>query len=160
VGEPTVEPEGPGLARLIVPVEEARANTFDGAIGYQGESKTLTGLADVRLENLGGRARQAGLFWEGRGSGRSEFRVRYLEPLLFGQNWRGEVLLSQFNEDTLYTRTRLAGRFTFGVGGGGEREKARKAGKTRKSSVIPFRRLLLPYMDLQSDNGARSFRPK
>jgi outer membrane protein insertion porin family len=117
VGEIKVEPEGQGGARLVVPVEEARANTFDGAIGYQGESKTLTGLADVRLENLGGRARQAGLFWEGRGSGRSEFRVRYLEPLLFGQNLKGEVLLSQFNEDTLYTRTRLAGRFTFGAFG-------------------------------------------
>jgi outer membrane protein assembly factor BamA len=117
VGEIRVEPESPGFARLVVPVEEARANTFDGAIGYQGESKTLTGLADVRLENLGGRARQAGLFWEGRGSGRSEFRVRYLEPLLFGQNLKGEVLLSQFNEDTLYTRTRIAGRFTFGAFG-------------------------------------------
>jgi outer membrane protein assembly factor BamA len=119
VGELTVEPEGPGLARLIVPVTEARANTFDGAIGYQGESKTLTGLADVRLENLGGSARQAGLYWEGRGSGRSEFRVRYLEPVLFGQNLKAEVLLTQLNEDTLYTRTRLAGRFTFGVWGGG-----------------------------------------
>lgn len=118
VGEPTVEPEGTGFARLVIPVEEARANTFDGAVGYQGESKTLTGLADIRLENLGGRARQAGLFWEGRGRGRSEFRVRYVEPLLFGQNWKGELLLSQFNEDTLYTRTRLAGRFTFGAFGG------------------------------------------
>jgi outer membrane protein assembly factor BamA len=119
VGEPQVESTGPGRARVVVPVVEARANTFDGAIGYQGESKTLTGLVDMRLENLGGRARQAGLYWEGRGPGRSEFRVRYAEPLLFGLNLKGEALLSQFIEDTLYTRTRIAGRFTFGVWGGG-----------------------------------------
>jgi len=119
VGEPQVESTGPGRARVVVPVVEAHANTFDGAIGYQGESKSLTGLADVRLENLGGRARQAGLYWEGRGAGRSEFRVRYAEPLLFGLNLKGEALLSQYNEDTLYTRTRIAGRFLFGVWGGG-----------------------------------------
>ena len=43
------------------------------------------------------------------------------------------------------------------------RQAGRQAGKERqgrKASVIPFRRLLLPYMDLQPDNGARSFRPK
>ena len=119
VGEPRVEPLGEGGARVVVPVEEARANTFDGAVGYQGDTKTLTGLANVRLDNLGGRARQGELFWEGRGRGRSEFRVRYVEPLLFGLNLKGEVLLSQFNEDTTYARTRIAGRFTFGIGGGG-----------------------------------------
>jgi outer membrane protein assembly factor BamA len=110
---------GEGGAKVIVPVEEARANACDGAVGYQGDTKTLTGLADVRLENLGGSARQGELFWEGRGQGRSEFRVRYAEPLLFGLNLKGEVLLSQFNEDTTYARTRIAGRFTFGIGGGG-----------------------------------------
>ena len=119
VGEPRVEPMGEGGAKVIVPVEEARANACDGAVGYQGDTKTLTGLADVRLENLGGSARQGELFWEGRGQGRSEFRVRYAEPLLFGLNLKGEVLLSQFNEDTTYARTRIAGRFTFGIGGGG-----------------------------------------
>jgi outer membrane protein assembly factor BamA len=119
VGEPRVEPMGEGGARVVVPVEEARANTFDGAVGYQGDTKTLTGLANVRLDNLGGSARQGELFWEGRGRGRSEFRVRYVEPLLFGLNLKGEVLLSQFNEDTTYARTRIAGRFTFGIGGGG-----------------------------------------
>ena len=58
VGEPTAVPLGPGLARVIVPVEEAQANTFDGAVGYQGDNNTLTGLVDLRLEP-GGRARRA-----------------------------------------------------------------------------------------------------
>ena len=119
VGEPRVEPFGAGGARVIVPVTEAQANSFDGAVGYQGDTKTLTGLADVRLDNIGGRARQGQLFWQGRGKGRSEFRVRYAEPLLFGLNLKGEVQLTQLNEDTSYARTRIAGRFTFGIGGGG-----------------------------------------
>ena len=45
---------------------------------------------------------------------------------------------------------------------GRRREGEGREGKEGKEgiSVIPFSRLLLPYMDLQSDNGARSFRPK
>jgi outer membrane protein assembly factor BamA len=126
VGEPRVEPFGAGGARVIVPVTEAQANSFDGAVGYQGDTKTLTGLADVRLDNLGGRARQGQLYWQGRRQGPLEFRVRYAEPLLFGLNLKGESS-SPSSTRTRRTHARgIAGRFTFGIGGGGTRVRGRR----------------------------------
>jgi outer membrane protein insertion porin family len=119
VDEPVAALVGPGAARVRWPVEEAQANAFDGAVGYEGQTKSLTGLFDVHLLNLGGRARQAGLHWEGRGKGRSQFEVRYAEPLLFGLDLKGELQLTQLLEDTLYTRTSWQARFTFGAWGGG-----------------------------------------
>jgi outer membrane protein insertion porin family len=119
VEDPVVTLTGPGAARVRWPVEEAQANAFDGAVGYAGETKSLTGLFDVHLLNLGGRARQAGLHWEGRGQGRSQFEVRYAEPLLFGLDLKGELQLTQLLEDSLYTRTSWQAQFTFGAWGGG-----------------------------------------
>jgi outer membrane protein assembly factor BamA len=110
VGDPVLEDAG----RVRFELEENRANAVDGAIGYQGESKTLTGLVDVELGNLGGRGRQAVLRWEGRGRNVSEFRLGYAEPLLFGRNLRAEIHLQQLLEDTLYTRTSFGGRLRIG----------------------------------------------
>jgi hypothetical protein len=62
----------------------------------------------------------------------------------------------QFNLKEDVSQPMREGRRREGRQAGG-RQAGRKAGK---ASVIPFSRLLLPYMDLQSDNGARRFRPK
>lgn len=118
VGEPVLESVGPGRGRVVFPVEESTANVFDGAIGYQGEQGSVTGLVDLALGNLGGTARQAALRWEGRGAGVSEFRLGYAEPLLFGLDLRGEAGFQQHVEDTLYTRTRGHARFVFGFWNG------------------------------------------
>lgn len=118
VGEPELEPTGPGRARAVFPVEEGTSSAFDGAVGYQGEGSTVTGLVDLMLGNLGGTARQAALRWEGRGAGVSEFRLGYAEPLLFGLDLRGDLGFQHHVEDTLYARTRGQARFSFGVASG------------------------------------------
>jgi outer membrane protein insertion porin family len=118
VGEPRVGTFGAERGVVTFPLEEANANVFDGAIGFQGEGGTVTGLADLSLGNLGGTARRALLHWEGRGRGVSEFRAGYAEPLLFGLGLRGEADFAQHVEDTLYTRSRGTLRFALATARG------------------------------------------
>jgi outer membrane protein assembly factor BamA len=127
VDEPTLEVLDGGRARLSFPLIEGSANAFDGALGFQGAGAAgggvgqrgrITGLFDLVLGNLGGTARQAAVRFEGRGGGVNEFRLRYAEPMLLGLALRGEVALDQLVEDTLYTRTRGAARFTFSAWSG------------------------------------------
>ena len=127
VEEPVLEALDGGRGRLSFPVTEGSANAFDGALGFQeagaagggvSEGSRITGLFDLTLGNLGGSARQAALRFEGRGGGVNEFRLRYAEPFLFGLALRTELGLDQLVEDTLYTRTRGALRFTFSAWSG------------------------------------------
>jgi outer membrane protein assembly factor BamA len=113
VGEPRVGTLGDERGVVTFPLEEATANAFDGAIGFQGEGQSVTGLADLMLGNLGGTARRAALRWESRGNGVTEFRGGYAEPMLFGLGLRGELDFAQHVEDTLYTRSRGALRLAF-----------------------------------------------
>ncbi len=113
VGEPRVGTLGEDRGVVTFPLEEAAANAFDGAIGFQGEGGSVTGLADLLLGHLGGSARRAVLHWESRGNGVTEFRGGYAEPMLFGLGLRGELDFAQHVEDTLYTRSRGALRLAF-----------------------------------------------
>ena len=115
VGEPRVGTLGEERGIVTFPLEEAAASSFDGAIGFQGEGGSVTGLADLQLGNLGGSARRAALRWEGRGNGVTEFRGGYTEPMLFGLGLRGDADFAQHVEDTLYTRSRGAIRTDAGA---------------------------------------------
>ena len=105
VGEPRFELVAPGRGWLRYAVTEAAGSRFDGIIGYQGQDNSLSGLARLSLANLGGSARQADAYWQGRGAGRSEFRFRYREPFVPGTRMSAGVAFSQELQDTLYTRT-------------------------------------------------------
>ena len=127
VDEPELDALDGAHARLSFPVTEGATNAFDGALGFQeagaagggvNTEDRITGLFDLTLGNLGGSARQAALRFEGRGGGVHEFRLRYAEPFLFGLALRTELGLDQLVEDTLYTRTRGALRFTFAAWSG------------------------------------------
>ena len=58
VGEPRIGTLGDDRGVVTFPLEETAASSFDGAIGFQGEGQSVTGLADLQLGNLGGSARR------------------------------------------------------------------------------------------------------
>jgi len=99
-------------ARLVYRVVEPRYNRFEAVAGFQGDAGTV-GLARLDLGNLLGTGRSTALRWESRGSGRSDFEVRYAEPLLFGAPLRLEGVLQQQIQDTLYARTRWGAHARF-----------------------------------------------
>lgn len=102
---------------LAFKVEEPRYNRFEGAVGVQGRAGVV-GLAALDLGNLLGTARSAALGWQSRGSGRSDFRMRYAEPQLAGLPFRLELALAQELQDSTYTRTRWGGRVGHALGSG------------------------------------------
>ena len=102
-------------ARLVYRVEEPRYNRFEAVAGFQGDAGTA-GLARLELGNLLGTGRSAALRWESRGRGRSDFEMRYAEPLLLGAPLRLEGVMQQQIQDSLYARTRWGGRGIFTLG--------------------------------------------
>lgn len=102
---------------LAFRVEEPRYNRFEGAVGVQGPAG-LVGLASLELGNLLGTARSAALGWQSRGGGRSDFRVRYVEPFVGGLPFRLEGSLAQELQDSTYTRTRWGVRAGHVLGDG------------------------------------------
>jgi outer membrane protein assembly factor BamA len=113
VGEPRVLPGSePGRAKVVVPVEEARGSRFEGAIGVAREGG-VTGLVDLALGNIGGTGRGAGARWAGLGDGRSEYRLHYREPALFGKPVTAGITLEAEIAESLFTQT----RWSLGFGG-------------------------------------------
>jgi outer membrane protein assembly factor BamA len=86
-------------------------------MGVQGEAG-LVGLLSLELGNLLGTARAAELGWRSRGTGRTDFRMRYTEPYLAGLPFRLELALDQELQDSTYTRTRWGGRLAHVLGSG------------------------------------------
>ncbi len=106
VGTPEVAPgSSPDRARVLVPVEELRANRFEGALGLQ-NGGGVTGLLDLALGNIAGSGRSVGTRWRGFGKGRSEYAVRYREPALLGRPLDAALALEGDLAESLYTRTR------------------------------------------------------
>jgi outer membrane protein assembly factor BamA len=106
VGEPRVAPGSePARARVVIPVEESNASSFQGALGM-GSGGGLTGLLDVALGNIGGTGRSAGARWAGLGDGNSNYALRYREPALFGRPVDATFQLDAQVAESLYTQTR------------------------------------------------------
>ncbi|MBI5169612.1 MAG: BamA/TamA family outer membrane protein [Candidatus Eisenbacteria bacterium] len=100
-------------------VEEPRYNTFEGAVGVQGDAG-VAGLARLELGNLLGTARAVGLAWQSRGKGLADFSARYTEPMLFGRALRLSGEMRQQVQDTSWTRFRYGARLSAAIG---ERER-------------------------------------
>jgi outer membrane protein assembly factor BamA len=106
VEAPRLESGSARRAVLVYQVEERRANSATGVLGYQGKDAGPTGLLDLFLGNLGGSARQAELAWQGRGDGSSLFRLAYGEPLLPWIGARAGLRVDHELYDTTFVRTR------------------------------------------------------
>ncbi|HET9950244.1 MAG TPA: hypothetical protein VFS09_00470 [Candidatus Eisenbacteria bacterium] len=108
VGEPRVLPgTTPDQARLVLPVEEARASRFDGVLGAA-QGGGVTGAIDLALENIAGTGRAAGLRWTGVGPSGTEYAAHYREPALFGRPLDASAALEAHVVDSLFTQTRWA----------------------------------------------------
>lgn len=94
---------------VVYRVEERRYSQFEAALGVQGEGRVV-GLADVRLDHLGGTGRALQLGWRSDGPGLQRFAARIAEPMLFGQPLTAVAALTHDRQDTLFTRTDAAFR--------------------------------------------------
>lgn len=130
VGKPELEPLGDGNVRVHFPVREAAHNEIEGAIGYQGESRTLSGLASVRLGNLFGTGRAFSLRWERYEREQSAFDLSYREPLVWGLPVSAQFRIQQEVRDSTYTVDRFEGKLElriaadFFVSVGGEQRRS------------------------------------
>lgn len=130
IGQPELEPLGEGRVRVHLPVHESAHNEIEGAIGYQGESGTLSGLASVRLGNLFGTGRALALRWERYERAQSAFDLSYREPLVLGLPLSAGLRIQQEVRDSTYTLDRFEGELElriasdFFVSLGGERRRS------------------------------------
>ena len=118
VGAPEVVSIGAASVRIDLPVEEARHNRIEGAVGYSGRSDTFSGYIDLLLGNLFGSGRRLEARWdrpiESQGRLRLEWWEPYLGPLPAGLR----ASLEQEDRDSTYARLVLEGRLEAAVGDG------------------------------------------
>ncbi|HMW33849.1 MAG TPA: POTRA domain-containing protein [bacterium] len=105
----TMRPDS--LLTVWLDVEEDRANTMDGIIGYvprdaaRDEKGYFTGLIHVSFYNLFGTARQLSMHWQKKNRLSQDLMVQYTEPWLVGWPVNGRIAVQQQIEDSLYSRS-------------------------------------------------------
>ncbi len=114
VSEPALLPLGADRYDLFFTVAEARANSFDGVLGYQpgsaGQKGQVTGLLDLTFQNLFGTGRKAKIRWERSSNSRQALELYYEEPWVLGAPFSLWGEFRQEIQDTLYlTRSLSAG---------------------------------------------------
>jgi outer membrane protein assembly factor BamA len=109
VAYPTVRmsADGQGVDVILVVEEASRSNTFAAAVGYaaaeEERDRELSGLAHLRLENVGGTLKDFELLWNNDGKQRSETRLSYRDRFFLGRRLGVSARLEQIGQDTLYT---------------------------------------------------------
>jgi outer membrane protein assembly factor BamA len=107
-------------ARSIVPVRihvvEPRYNAFQGAAAYLGKDHGLSGLLDLTLGNVAGRASSGRIRWQRQSGGATEYTLSYREPWVGPIPVGVAVGLDHLILDTLYTRTELTLAADVGLG--------------------------------------------
>lgn len=102
--------EGPFLrpaltqsADLVYRLVPGRQNRIDGALGYDGDRATLSGVLHVELANLFGTGRRFTGAWESFGADRSSLALAYREPFVAGLPADLALSVAQEVEDTTWT---------------------------------------------------------
>lgn len=94
-----------------VAVTEARANLFDGAVGYTpggaGQAGFLTGSFTLSMRNMLGTGRRMEIAWNRRSLVSSDLTLGYEEPWVLGAPLTMGFDFGQLNQDTLYTATQF-----------------------------------------------------
>lgn len=97
-------PEG-GL-RILYPVREAAFNRIEGAIGYSGASRALTGMAALELGNLAGKGRRVGVRWSRPRDADTRFDLSYRDLLLPRVPFGATLILEQEVRDSTLSHLR------------------------------------------------------
>ncbi|MFN8547931.1 MAG: hypothetical protein U0527_08205 [Candidatus Eisenbacteria bacterium] len=103
VDAPRVERLREGGVRVVYPVLESPRNRAVGVLGYAGRNRTVTGLAELDLGNLGGAGRSVGVRWARPRPRESRFRLEYRELLLPRLPLGGRLALEQEVRDSTYS---------------------------------------------------------
>lgn len=102
-----VAADGQGVDAVITVDEPARSHSFAAALGYasaeNGGDRTLSGLVQLELNNIGGTLKDLGVLWTNDGLGRNETHIRYRDRLFLGRRLSVGLKLEQVGQDTLYT---------------------------------------------------------
>ncbi len=123
VGEPQLYRTDSGAYGLLLTVKEGRSNTFDGVIGYQPGTDSLsrgglTGLVNVFF--IFGSGRRMALRWQKQSLTASQLEFRYGEPFLLGLPLDLDLGYRQLQEETTpallsYVQRFFTGDFYYGL---------------------------------------------
>ncbi len=106
-GEPRVELRPAGGVQVVLPVEEAKHNRVEGAVGYSGRTRTVTGLVDLQLGNLLGTGRRLAIRWERPQKEQTRLRLEARDPVLGPLPVGARFALEQEVRDSTYTTVLL-----------------------------------------------------
>lgn len=95
-----------GNTGLLITVQENRANSFDGVVGYSPETQTqpgyFTGRFDLLLGNLLGTGRQITALWQKLDLNSQNLALGYLEPWVGGWPINAGFQFQQLIQDSSY----------------------------------------------------------
>jgi outer membrane protein assembly factor BamA len=102
-----VSPDGRGVDAVLVVDEARRSNSFAGVLGYAAEEGTgdnqISGLVQLRMNNIGGTLKDLHVFWTNDGHGRSDTRLNFRDRFFLGRMLTVGAILEQIGQDTLFT---------------------------------------------------------
>lgn len=102
-----VASNGRGVDAVVKVDEPRQAHTFAAAVGYASaegtQKRTLSGLVQLDLNNIGGTLKDFSAHWLGDGNGRTETHIHYRDRLFLGRRLGVGLRLEQVGQDTLYT---------------------------------------------------------
>lgn len=117
VGDPLLESLEDHRLRVYFPVEENQHNRIEGAVGYSGESESVSGWVTLELGNLFGTGRSLDLRWERLREDRTLLDLAYREPLLWGLPIAARLEVQQEVRDSTYTLDRTEAALEMELGG-------------------------------------------
>lgn len=118
VNGPWLSGIGENGASLMYRLTSVPQNRIEGAAGYDGKNRTLSGFVHVALGNLFGTGRRLNAAWDRLDRSRSSLSLAYREPYLAGLPIAAEFALSQSLEDTTWTADRISGALEGDLGNG------------------------------------------
>jgi outer membrane protein assembly factor BamA len=102
-----VSPDGHGVDAVLVVDEAPRSNSFSGVLGYAAEEETgnkqVSGLVQLRMNNIGGTLKDLHVFWSNDGHGRRDIRLKFQDRFFLGRMFTAGATLEQVGQDTLFT---------------------------------------------------------
>ena len=98
-------------APIIIHIEKAKANTFDGYIGFTNDEQdkvVFSGYVDLILNNVLNSGEKLSLFWKSDGQEQRTFNLGAEIPYIFKSPFGIKANLNIFKQDSTFQNTRTA----------------------------------------------------